>query len=144
MEAEAEGQGELEGMLCAIALQVAAIVEEVLKAGFQVEAEVGREIVLNAEAERRRPLERNIECDLVPESCAAVEHMVYVERTMDGQFHHGSCRGIEAEVGTSVPLPSQTQRDAEILKPLLLLYVSRRITRCIGGIKPRIAEACLQ
>lgn len=39
MEADTKGQNDAEGMLCAIGLEVAAIVEEVLQAGFYVEAE---------------------------------------------------------------------------------------------------------
>lgn len=53
MEADAKGQSDAEGMLSAIGLEVAAIVEEVLQAGLYVEAEVGGEVVLQTQTERR-------------------------------------------------------------------------------------------
>ena len=45
-EADAEWQGDAERMLRAIGLQVAAIVEEILQAGLQIEAEMRREVIL--------------------------------------------------------------------------------------------------
>ena len=46
MEADAEGEGELKRVLCAIGLQVAAVIEEVLQAGLNIETNVRREVVL--------------------------------------------------------------------------------------------------
>ena len=51
MEANAEGQSDLERMLCTICLQVAAVIEEILQAGLDVEANVRGEIILSAKAE---------------------------------------------------------------------------------------------
>lgn len=51
METDAEGQGDLKWMLCAIGLQVAAIIEEVLQARFDIESKVRRKVVLDAKAE---------------------------------------------------------------------------------------------
>ena len=51
MEADAEGEGELKRVLCAIGLQVAAVIEEVLQAGLCIDAKVRNEVILDAKAE---------------------------------------------------------------------------------------------
>ena len=50
MEADAEGQGEFKRVLRTIGFEVAAVIEEILHAGFQIDAEIWREVVLCAEA----------------------------------------------------------------------------------------------
>ena len=50
METETEGQSEFKRVLRAIGLEVAAIVDEILQAGLQVDAKIWREVVLCAEA----------------------------------------------------------------------------------------------
>lgn len=56
MEAEADGQGDLERVLCTIGLDVATVVEEVLQAGLQIDAKMWREVVLQPDTERCGPL----------------------------------------------------------------------------------------
>ena len=48
MKADAEWQGDAKAMLRAIALDAAAVVEEVLQTWFQIEADMRRDVVLNA------------------------------------------------------------------------------------------------
>ena len=48
MEADAERQGNAKAMLRAIALYAAAVVEEVLQTWLQIEADMRRDVVLDA------------------------------------------------------------------------------------------------
>ena len=56
MEADAERQGDAKAMLRAIAFNAAAVVEEVLQAGLQIDAKMRREVVLQPDTERCGPL----------------------------------------------------------------------------------------
>lgn len=46
MEADSKWQRDLQRMLCAIGLDAAAVIEEVLEAGLQVDTKVGSDVVL--------------------------------------------------------------------------------------------------
>ena len=50
MEADAERKCHTERMLCAIGFQVTAVVKEVLQRGLQIDAEMGRKVVLQTKA----------------------------------------------------------------------------------------------
>ena len=51
MEAKAERQGELKRVLCAVGPEAASVVEEILHAGFQVDAEIRCDVVLSTKTE---------------------------------------------------------------------------------------------
>ena len=48
MEADAEWEGDVEAMLGAVAFNAAAVIEEILQTWFQIEADMRRDVVLNA------------------------------------------------------------------------------------------------
>ncbi len=88
MEADAEWQGDAKAMLRAIALDAAAVVEEVLQAGLQIDAKMRREVVLQAESKGGRPLDGHIKSSFFLESIDAVGLMKGVDTTMDRPFQH--------------------------------------------------------
>ena len=51
MEAYTNGQGDAERMFCAVTLKVTTVIEEILQAGLHVDAQIGREVILSADAE---------------------------------------------------------------------------------------------
>ena len=111
MEAYTEGQGDVKGMLCAITLQVATIMKEVLQAGLHVDAKMGRDVVLNADTEGCGPLAGNVERGFLAKGNDVVGDMHDVERAPNGEFQHDTSRGVEAEVCLVVPLPAESERD---------------------------------
>ena len=50
VESEADGQGEFKRVLRAVGLEEASVIEEILHAGFQVDAKIWGEVVLCTEA----------------------------------------------------------------------------------------------
>ena len=50
VESEADGQGEFKRVLRTVGLEAAAVIEEILHAGFQVDAKIWGEVVLRTEA----------------------------------------------------------------------------------------------
>ena len=130
-------------MLRPIGVKVAAVIEEVLEAWLYEEAKMRCEVVLQADADSRRPLDRCAKRRLALESTDAAGDVVDVGDAPYRQLQHSSRRGIETEVSTVVPLPTETKRDAEIIKPLSFLDKGQT-TACIGGGgKSRITEARL-
>lgn len=106
MEADAKGQSDAEGMLSTIGLEVAAIVEEVLQAGLYVEAEVGGEVVLQTQTERRWELPGNTQGGLTMVSTDTVGDVVDIRDATNRHLQHEPCWGVETEVGLAVPLPA--------------------------------------
>ena len=86
MEADAERQGNAKAMLRAIALYVAAIVEEILQAWLYIEAEVRRDVVLDANTYGGWPLERYAEFVLLAVGVHVIDNVVHVECAMDRHF----------------------------------------------------------
>ena len=127
-------------MLCAITLQTATIVEEVLQAGLQVDANVGREVVLEADTQGHGPLAGDVEGGLFGKGFDVVGDMPDVERAPNGEFQHPTSRGIEAEVCLVVPLPTESERDAEIAQSLVFLNVGRLTSRRHRRFHLRITE----
>ena len=81
-------------MLCAIGLDITAIVEEVLQAGLQVDTNMWREVVLQADAKGSRPLTRHIKRSAFPESRnihIGSTHMTNVALSTYWEFQHEPC-----------------------------------------------------
>ena len=74
-----------------------------------------RKVILQAETECRRPLAGHAEGFFFLESADAVVDVIDIANAANGQFQHGSYRGIEAEMRFTVPLPTQTERNAMIV-----------------------------
>ena len=75
-------------MFCTIRLDITAIIEEILKAGLNVEAKMRREVVLQAESKGGRPLDGHIKSSFFLESIDAVGCMKGVETTLYRPFQH--------------------------------------------------------
>ena len=140
MEAYTEGQGDVKGMFCAITLQVATVMKEVLQAGLHVDAKMGRDVVLNADTEGCGPLAGNVERGFLAKGNDVVGDMLDVERAPNGEFQHDTSRGVEAEVCLVIPLPTESERDTEIVQSLAFLNVGCRASCRNCGFHLRIAE----
>ena len=115
MEADTDGQSDTNRMLCAIGLQIAAVVEEVLQRRLQIDAKMGRKVVLQTKTKGCCPLVINVEGCLFIKGYATIVDVIDLERTVYRQFQHGPCRGIETEVCLAEPLPAEADWDAKIV-----------------------------
>ena len=86
MEADAERQGNAKAMLRAIALNAAAVVEEVLQTWLQIEADMRRDVVLDANTYGGGPLERYAEFVLLAVGVHVIDDVIHVESAMDWHF----------------------------------------------------------
>jgi len=75
-------------MFCTIRLDITAIIEKILQAGFNVESKMRCEVVLQAESKGGRPLDGHIKSSFFLESIDAVGLMKGVDTTMDRPFQH--------------------------------------------------------
>ena len=82
MEADAERQCNTERMLCAIGLQAAPVVKEVLQRGLQIDAEMGRKVVLQTKAKGCWPLVINVEGCLFIKGIAAIADVIDLNGTV--------------------------------------------------------------
>ena len=79
MEADAEWQGDAKAMLRAIALNVAAVIEEILQTWLYVETDVRRDVVLDADTHGGGPLERYAELFLLAVGVYVIYKVIYIE-----------------------------------------------------------------
>ena len=79
MEADAEWQGDAKAMLRAIALDAAAVVEEILQTRLYVEAYVRRDVVLDANTHGGGPLERYAELFLLAVGVYVIYKVIHIE-----------------------------------------------------------------
>ena len=79
MEADAERQGNAKAMLRAIALNAAAVVEEILQTWLYVEAYVRRDVVLDADTHGGGPLERYAELFLLAVGVYVIYKVIHIE-----------------------------------------------------------------
>jgi Na+/serine symporter len=93
-QTDADRQGEVKRMLSAVALNVTAVVEEILKTRLYVEAYVRREVVLEAKSHGCGPLERYAELVLHIICTHTIVNMIHAESTVYWHFHHNACRGV--------------------------------------------------
>lgn len=91
MEADTKGQNDAEGMLCAIGLQVAAIVEEILQAGLYVYAKTGRKVILQTYAKCRGELAGNAEGFFILEGAPTIVDVIDISETTYRQLQHEAC-----------------------------------------------------
>ena len=91
MEAEADGQGDLERVLCTIGLDVATVIEEVLQVGLQVDTKMRREVVLQSDAERSGKLVGHVEGFVFLENGLVVVDVADFSFSVYRQFKHGAC-----------------------------------------------------
>ena len=82
MEAEAERQGKLKWVFCAVGLDAATFVKEILYAWLQINAEILCDIVLPTDTKRERPLQRHTGRYLFLESISAIFKMTHTDGSM--------------------------------------------------------------
>ena len=131
-------------MFCAIGLDVAAVFEEVLQVGLQIDAKMRREVVLESNAQHCRPLAGYVEGFVFLKDILAVVDVANIGISVYRQFKHGPCRGVETEMRRAVPSPTEAERDAEIVDPLAFLNIGQAATSVEGGSEQRVAETCFE
>lgn len=73
-------------MLRAIAFDAAAVVEEILQTWFQIEADMRRDVVLNANTDGGGPLERYAELFLLAVGVYVIYKVIHIESAVYGLF----------------------------------------------------------
>lgn len=85
-QADAEWQGDAKAMLRAIAFNAAAVIEEILQAWLYVEADVRRDVVLDADTHGGGPLERYAELFLLAVGVYVIYKVIHIESAVYGLF----------------------------------------------------------
>ena len=78
-QTDADWQGEVKRMLSAVALNVVAVVEEILQTWLYVETDVRRDVVLDADTHGGGPLERYAELFLLAVGVYVIYKVIHIE-----------------------------------------------------------------